>query len=117
MRVDHNTEDAGLLAAEVRRLAAALDDATAEIARLRDEVERLRASGRVVERIYRHPDGGGMTVLIRPEDPTPTPPQEPQPVVQPVTAQPGKAFADAAYRAGREDEYSDLMRTRAGGEW
>ena len=42
MRVDHNTEDAGLLAAEVRRLAAALDDATAEIARLRAEVERLR---------------------------------------------------------------------------
>ena len=93
---------------------AECQEAAAEIIRLRAEVERLRASGRVVERIYRHPDGGGMTVLIRAEDPTP--PQEPQPV-QPVTAQPGRAWADAAYRAGREDEYSDLMRTRAGGEW
>lgn len=42
MMVDHNTEDAGLLAAEVRQLADALDDATAKITRLRAEVDRLR---------------------------------------------------------------------------
>lgn len=43
MRIDANqTDDASLLAAEVRRLAAALEDATAEVTRLRDEVARLR---------------------------------------------------------------------------
>ena len=53
MRSDPSTtEDAGLLAAEVRRLADALADATAEIAGLCAEVERRRcvalpARGRV----------------------------------------------------------------------
>lgn len=43
MRIDASqTDDAALLSSEVRRLDAALDDATAEIARLRAEVERLR---------------------------------------------------------------------------
>jgi hypothetical protein len=30
---------------------------------------------------------------------------------------PGNVNARAAYRAGREDEYSDRMRSRYGGEW
>jgi hypothetical protein len=30
---------------------------------------------------------------------------------------PGNAAARAAFRAGREDEYIDRMRTRHGGEW
>lgn len=68
------------------------------------------------ERVYELPGGGRITV-IRIEDDEPAPvPAQPQPV-QPVTAQPGRVWADAAYRAGREDEYSNLMQTRAGGEW
>ena len=35
----------------------------------------------------------------------------------PLVIQPGRIHASAAYRAGREDEYSDRMRSKFGGEW
>jgi hypothetical protein len=35
----------------------------------------------------------------------------------PLTVKPGHIHARAAYRAGREDEYSDRMRSKYGGEW
>lgn len=39
------------------------------------------------------------------------------PAVPPLVIKPGNVNARAAYRAGREDEYSDRMRSRFGGEW
>jgi hypothetical protein len=39
------------------------------------------------------------------------------PAVTPLVIKPGNVNARAAYRAGREDEYSDRMRSRFGGEW
>lgn len=35
----------------------------------------------------------------------------------PLVIKPGRMNASAAYRAGREDEYSDRMRSKYGGEW
>ena len=35
----------------------------------------------------------------------------------PLVIKPGRMNASAAYRQGREDEYSDRMRSRFGGEW
>lgn len=35
----------------------------------------------------------------------------------PLVIKPGRMHANAAYRAGREDEYSDRMRSRYGGEF
>jgi hypothetical protein len=35
----------------------------------------------------------------------------------PLVIKPGTQHARAAFRAGREDDYSDRMRSRYGGEW
>jgi hypothetical protein len=35
----------------------------------------------------------------------------------PLVIKPGNQHARAAFRAGREDEYIDRMRSRYGGEW
>lgn len=35
----------------------------------------------------------------------------------PMVIKPGRMNASRAVRAGREDEYSDRMRSRYGGEW
>lgn len=40
-----------------------------------------------------------------------------EPAREPLKIQPGHVHARAAYRANREDEYSDRMRSRYGGEW
>ena len=34
-----------------------------------------------------------------------------------IVIKPGNAYARAAFRLGREDEYIDRMRSRYGGEW
>jgi len=34
-----------------------------------------------------------------------------------IVIKPGSQHANAAFKAGREDEYSDRMRQRYGGEW
>lgn len=34
-----------------------------------------------------------------------------------MIAKPGSQWAQAAYKAGREDEYIDVMKSRYGGEW
>ena len=34
-----------------------------------------------------------------------------------IVIKPGTQHAQAAFRAGREDDYSDRMRSRYGGEW
>ena len=39
-----------------------------------------------------------------------------EPAKPPLVIKPGKQHAAAAFRAGREDEYSDRMRSRYGGE-
>ena len=35
----------------------------------------------------------------------------------PLVIKPGSQHANAAYKAGREDEYSNRMKARYGGEW
>ena len=35
----------------------------------------------------------------------------------PLVITPGRMSASRAFRAGREDEYSDRMRSKFGGEW
>ena len=40
-----------------------------------------------------------------------------EPARQPLVIKPGNAHAQAAFKAGREDEYSDRMRSKYGGEW
>jgi hypothetical protein len=40
-----------------------------------------------------------------------------EPARPPLVIKPGRMNASAAYRAGREDEYSDRMRSKFGGEW
>ena len=35
----------------------------------------------------------------------------------PLVIKPGSQHAQAAYEAGREDEYSNRMKARYGGEW
>jgi hypothetical protein len=39
------------------------------------------------------------------------------PMVPPLVIKPGRMNASRAYRRGREDEYSDRMRSKYGGEW
>ena len=34
-----------------------------------------------------------------------------------LVIKPGRTHAAAAYRAGRDDDYSDRMRSKYGGEW
>ena len=40
-----------------------------------------------------------------------------EPARPPLVIKPGNQHARAAFRAGREDEYSDRMKSRYGGEW
>jgi len=40
-----------------------------------------------------------------------------EPARPPLVIKPGNQHARAAFRAGREDEYSDRMRAKYGGEW
>jgi hypothetical protein len=40
-----------------------------------------------------------------------------EPARPPLVVKPGRHRAAAAYRVGREDEYSDRMRAKYGGEW
>ena len=40
-----------------------------------------------------------------------------EPARAPLVVKPGIHNARAAFRAGREDEYSDRMRAKYGGEW
>jgi hypothetical protein len=40
-----------------------------------------------------------------------------EPARPPLVIKPGNQHARAAFRAGREDEYIDRMRSRYGGEW
>jgi hypothetical protein len=40
-----------------------------------------------------------------------------EPARPPLVIKPGRMNASRAFRAGREDEYSDRMRSRYGGEW
>jgi len=39
------------------------------------------------------------------------------PMIPPLVIKPGRMNASLAYRRGREDEYSDRMRAKYGGEW
>jgi hypothetical protein len=34
-----------------------------------------------------------------------------------ISARPGSHYAAAAFKAGREDDYIDAMKSRYGGEW
>jgi hypothetical protein len=40
-----------------------------------------------------------------------------EPVRTPLVVKPGNQHAQAAFKAGREDEYIDRMRSRYGGEY
>jgi hypothetical protein len=40
-----------------------------------------------------------------------------EPARAPLVIKPGRMNASRAFRAGREDEYSDRMRSKYGGEW
>jgi hypothetical protein len=40
-----------------------------------------------------------------------------EPARSPLVIKPGRMNASLAYRRGREDEYSDRMRAKYGGEW
>jgi hypothetical protein len=40
-----------------------------------------------------------------------------EPARPPLVIKPGRMNASRAFRAGREDEYSDRMRSAYGGEW
>lgn len=40
-----------------------------------------------------------------------------EPARPPLVIKPGRMNASMAYRRGREDEYSDRMRSKYGGEW
>ena len=40
-----------------------------------------------------------------------------EPARPPLAIKPGNQHAAAAFKQGREDEYSDRMRSRFGGEW
>jgi hypothetical protein len=40
-----------------------------------------------------------------------------EPARPPLVIKPGRMNASRAFRAGREDEYSDRMRSKYGGEW
>lgn len=42
-------------------------------------------------------------------------PQAPQ--LPPLTIRPGVQYVNSAIRAGRDDEYSERMRAKYGGEW
>ena len=39
------------------------------------------------------------------------------PMIPPLVIKPGRMNASRAYKRGREDEYSDRMRAKYGGEW
>ena len=39
------------------------------------------------------------------------------PMVPPLVIKPGRMNASRAYKRGRENEYSDRMRAKYGGEW
>jgi hypothetical protein len=39
------------------------------------------------------------------------------PMIPPLVIKPGRMNASRAYKRGREDEYSDRMRSKYGGEW
>jgi len=39
------------------------------------------------------------------------------PMIPPLVIKAGKMNASIAYKRGREDEYSDRMRAKYGGEW
>jgi hypothetical protein len=39
------------------------------------------------------------------------------PMIPPLVIKPGRMNASRAYKRGREDEYSDRMRGKYGGEW
>jgi hypothetical protein len=40
-----------------------------------------------------------------------------EPAREPLVIKPGRMNASRAFRRGREDEYSDRMRSKYGGEW
>lgn len=40
-----------------------------------------------------------------------------EPARPPLVIKPGRMNASRAFQAGREDEYSDRMRSKYGGEW
>jgi hypothetical protein len=40
-----------------------------------------------------------------------------EPARSPLVIKPGRMNASRAYKRGREDEYSDRMRAKYGGEW
>jgi hypothetical protein len=40
-----------------------------------------------------------------------------EPARPPLVIKPGRMNASRAYKRGREDEYSDRMRAKYGGEW
>lgn len=40
-----------------------------------------------------------------------------EPARPPLVIKPGRMNASRAYKRGREDEYSDRMRSKYGGEW
>ena len=40
-----------------------------------------------------------------------------EPARPPLAIKPGNQHAAAAFKQGREDEYSDRMRSKFGGEW
>ena len=39
------------------------------------------------------------------------------PMIPPLVIKPGRMNASRAYKRGRENEYSDRMRAKYGGEW
>ena len=43
--------------------------------------------------------------------------EQPAPPKPPVIVKPGNYYARLAYEQGNEDEYSNRMRARYGGEW
>lgn len=51
------------------------------------------------------------------EQANPRTPTQPKPTEPPLVIRPGSHWAAAAYKAGREDEYIDAMRSRYGEEW
>jgi len=40
-----------------------------------------------------------------------------EPIRAPLVIKPGRMNASSAFRRGREDEFSDRMRSKYGGEW
>lgn len=43
--------------------------------------------------------------------------EQPEPQKTPVIVKPGNYYARLAYEQGNEDEYSNRMKARYGGEW